>query len=181
MMISNSVRRAAEAVAGGTLLAVSVLFARDTLDAASRRAQDMGIPVGSVAPAAEVERLDGTKVDLASYFGKQPVLIEFWASWCPNCKALEPQLKAAKARYGDRMKFLGVAVTVNQSAARVKQYVEEHKLPLEMLWDARGNAVDVYDVPATSFIVIVDRNGKIAYGGSGSGQKLDEAIRKVLP
>jgi thiol-disulfide isomerase/thioredoxin len=144
--------------------------------------QDIGIPVGSMAPAAAVEKLDGTKVNLSSYIGKQPVLIEFWASWCENCKALEPTMKAAHDKYGSKMKFVGVAVTVNQSLTRVKSHIAANKLPLdEMLWDADGNATDVYDVPATSFVVIVDKAGKIVYGGLGSSQKLDEAIRKILP
>jgi thiol-disulfide isomerase/thioredoxin len=143
--------------------------------------QDMGIPVGSVAPPAALQRLDGSKVNLSEYYGKQPVLIEFWATWCPNCKALEPALKAAKEKYGDRMKFLGVAVTVNQSIPRVKAYMEQYKIPLEMLWDIDGKAVEMYEVPATSFVVIVNKEGKIAYGGLGSDQKLDEAIRKILP
>lgn len=162
------------------MLGVSIPILQSSLSAAALGDQDIGIPVGTVAPAAEVQRLDGSKANLSSYFGKQPVLIEFWATWCPNCKALEPALKEAKQKYGDRMKFVGVAVTVNQSVARVKAYVEEHKVPLEMYWDAQGKAVDVYEVPATSFIVIVDRSGKVAYGGVGSGQKLDDAIRRVL-
>jgi thiol-disulfide isomerase/thioredoxin len=143
--------------------------------------QDMGIPVGSVAPPAAVQKLDGSKANLSDYIGKQPVLIEFWATWCPNCKALEPAIREAHTKYGDRMKFVGVAVTVNQSLARVKAYMDQSKLPMEMLWDADGKAVEAYEVPATSFVVIVDRAGKIAYGGVGSDQKLDAAIRKILP
>jgi len=58
-------------------------------------AQDIGLPIGTKAPAVAVEDLDGKPVDLGVYVGKQPVLLEFWATWCPLCKALEPALKAA--------------------------------------------------------------------------------------
>lgn len=181
----SRIRGAAEMAAVIAIVLVSATLAgsniRDSARVAAAASQEMGIPVGSTAPAAALEKLDGTKVNLSDYFGKQPVLIEFWASWCENCKALEPSLKAARDKYGARMKFVGVAVTVNQSLARVKAHVAEHKVPLEMLWDANGKATDVYDVPATSFVVIVDKGGKIVYGGLGGSQKLDDAIKKILP
>ena len=163
----------------------AAVAARSTLHNSMRAAatanQEIGIPVGSVAPAAALQKLDGTRVNLSDYMGKQPVLIEFWASWWENCKALEPAVRAARDKYGSRMKFVGVAVTVSQSLARVKAHVAEHKVPLEMLWDADGKATEVYDVPATSYVVIVDKSGKVVYGGLGGAQKLDEAIRKILP
>ena len=62
---------------------------------ATARAQDLGIEVGSAAPAAKVFTLDGKEADLAQYIGKTAVVMEFWATWCPNCKELEPRLVAA--------------------------------------------------------------------------------------
>ena len=64
---------------------------------AMARAQDMGLEIGSMAPGAKLHTLDGKDADLAQYVGKTPVLIEFWATWCANCKELEPALKAAAA------------------------------------------------------------------------------------
>ena len=48
----------------------------------------------ATAPAAKVHTLDGKEADLAQYIGKTPMVIEFWATWCPNCKELEPTLVA---------------------------------------------------------------------------------------
>ena len=62
--------------------------------AASARAQDSGIELGKKAPAAAMQTLDAKPANLSDYIGKQPVLIEFWATWCPNCKELEPTMKA---------------------------------------------------------------------------------------
>lgn len=46
-----------------------------------------------MAPGAPLHTLDGTAVDIKSYFGKKPVVLEFWATWCPLCKQLEPAMK----------------------------------------------------------------------------------------
>ncbi len=135
--------------------------------------------VGARAPGAVVETLDGKPADLARYVGKGPVLLEFWATWCGNCKELEPQLKALHAKYGKRVKFVGVAVSVNQSPALVKRYIQRHAMPWEQLYDRRGNATGAYDVPATSYIVILDRKGTVVYTGLGGDQKLEPAVRRV--
>ena len=163
------------------ITAVRALTFAAALIAAPLGAQDVGLPLGTQAPAAPVETLDGKPANLSDYIGKTPVLIEFWATWCPYCKALEPTLTAAKQKYGDRVKFLGVAVSLNQSPARVKAYAELHKLPLEVLWDVTGKASELYDAPATSYIVIIDKSGKVVYTGIGDEQDLDAAIRKALP
>jgi thiol-disulfide isomerase/thioredoxin len=151
-----------------------------TILAGAARAQDMGIEIGSKAPAAAVETLDGKAADLSQYVGKEPVLIEFWATWCPNCKELEPHLKAVHAKYGSQVKFVGVSVSVNQSPERVKAYVAKHGIPGDQFFDRNGAATGAYDVPATSYVVVLDKSGKVVYTGLGGDQDLEKAIKKAL-
>lgn len=144
------------------------------------RAQDLGVAIGSTAPAAKVYTLDGKQADLAQYIGKTPMLIEFWATWCPNCHELEPTLLDVAKKYGDKVKFVGVAVSVNESPERVKAFVAKHGLPGDQYFDTKGNATDVYDAPATSYVVVVDKAGKVVYTGLGGKQDLEAAIKKAL-
>jgi thiol-disulfide isomerase/thioredoxin len=143
-------------------------------------AQDLGLEIGSIAPSAALETLDGKPTDLNTWVGKQPVVMEFWATWCPNCVELEPTMKAMFAKYGEQVAFVGVAVSVNQSAERAKLYVEKHALGWHQVFDRRGNATGAYDVPATSYVVVLDKAGKIVYTGLGGKQDLETAIKKVL-
>lgn len=143
-------------------------------------AQALGIAKGKRAPAAIVQTLDGKSVDLGSYIGRTPMLIEFWATWCAQCHELEPALVAAHRKYASQMKFIGVAVSVRQSRERLKAYVARHKLTYEVLFDADANASDAYEVPATSYVVVVNRKGEIVYTGLGGSQNLEAAIRKAL-
>lgn len=145
----------------------------------SLRAQDLGISLGATAPAATVESLDGKPVDLARWVGKSPVLIEFWATWCASCKELEPAMAAAQKKYGTRVKFLAIAVSVNQSPALVRRYATRHAIPAEVLFDRKGSATDAYAVPATSYVVVLDRRGKVVYTGQGGEQDIEGAIRKA--
>jgi thiol-disulfide isomerase/thioredoxin len=156
-----------------------IVFGGVTL-AAPLRAQDLGIDVGKRAPAAVVRTLDGKTVDLGAYVGKTPMFLEFWATWCPRCKQLEPALLAAEKKYGAKMKFIGVAVSVNQTPERVKAYTAKHGLKHLIVFDTEGNAADAYDAPATSYVVVVDRTGKVVYTGLGGDQNLEAAIRKGL-
>jgi thiol-disulfide isomerase/thioredoxin len=143
-------------------------------------AQDLGIEVGSTAPGAKVATLDGKDADLSAYIGKMPVLMEFWAVWCPNCKELEPTLLSVSKKYGSRVKFIGIAVSVNETPDRVKAFVEKHGLPGDHFFDTKGNATGAYDVPATSYIVVLDKTGKVVYTGLGGKQDLEAAIKKAL-
>lgn len=144
------------------------------------RAQDLGIQIGNAAPPAKMLTLDGKEADLAQYIGKTPMLIEFWAVWCPNCKELEPTLIAAAKKYGSQVKFIGVAVSVNETSERVKAFVEKHGLPGDHFFDSKGNATGAYDAPATSYVVVINKAGKVVYTGLGGKQNLEAAIKKAL-
>lgn len=158
-----------------------ITFAVAAVVAASPvRAQDLGLQVGTVAPAAKLQTLDGKDADLSQYVGKTPAVIEFWATWCENCKELEPTVLDAARKYGNRVKFVGVAVSVNQTPARVKAFVAKHALPGDQYYDTKGNATGAYDVPATSYVVVINKAGKVVYTGLGGKQDLEAAIRKAL-
>ena len=142
-------------------------------------AQDIGLPIGTKAPAVAVEDLDGKPVDLGRYVGKQPVLLEFWATWCPLCKALEPTLKAAHARFGGTVRFVVIGVGVNQTPASIRRHLAEHPLPFPVLFDAAGAAVRAYQAPTTSYIVVLDKAGKVSYTGAGAEQDVATALSHV--
>jgi thiol-disulfide isomerase/thioredoxin len=155
--------------------AMSVMLAR------ALPAQDpMGLAVGAKAPGAVVQTLDGKRVDISSFLGKGPVVLEFWALWCGNCKELEPQLLSLVKKYAGKVTFVSVAVSVNESPERVQRYITKYGFTHQVLFDAEGAATDAYAVPATSYVVVVDRTGKIVYTGLGGDQKLEAAVQKGL-
>jgi thiol-disulfide isomerase/thioredoxin len=143
-------------------------------------AQESGIALGSDAPGAAVETLDGKPLDLAEYVKQGPTLLQFWATWCSNCKALEPRINAAIKKYEGKMKFVAVAVSVNQSVDRIKAYRDKYHMMHDIVYDRKGYASDAYEVAATSYIVVVDAKGKVVYTGLGSDQDIEAAVQKGL-
>ena len=147
----------------------------------SLQAQDVGIVVGTQAPRTIVlETLDGAKADLGQFIGKGPVLIQFWAAWCSSCHELAPRVAAAKRKYDKRVRFVGVAVSVNQSPTLAKRYAAKHKTPLELFYDREGLAADAFEAPGTSYVVVLDRAGKVVYTGMGGEQDIEGAVRKAM-
>src|SRR6266404_4282489 len=143
-------------------------------------AQDIiGIPVGETPPAVTLESLNGDSVPLSQWIGKEPVIVEFWATWCPICAALLPKMEAAQKKLGDRAKFLVVAVAVNQSKNSVGRHLESHPMPFTFLWDGNGAAVRAFQAPWTSYIAVLDSSGKVVYTGVGEDQNIEAAIERA--
>ncbi len=145
------------------------------------QAQDViGIPVGETPPVVTLENLNGDTVSLSRWVGKKPVIVEFWATWCPICEELLPRMEAAKRKYGERAEFLVVAVAVNQSKNTVRRHLARHPMPFTFLWDGNGAAVRAFQAPSTSYIAVLDAGGKVVYTGVGEDQNIDAALRRAL-
>ena len=172
--IRTPARRISQSVLQVALAATLLVAARPVMAQSGE-----GIAVGTAAPAVTVADISGKAVRVTPTIGR-PMLIEFWATWCEFCERLEPTMKATYSKYGDKVQFAAIAVNVNQSPRRVAKHVKDRSLKYPVYYDNTGKATDAYDVAATSFVVIIDRKGKVAYTGVGDKQDLDAAIRGVL-
>lgn len=159
----------------GTAMAVSLALAVGVSGQ-----EQMGIPHGTVPVAVAVEDLDGNVVDLARWIGRGPVVFEFWATWCPNCAALEPRMLGWQRAFGDRVAFVAIAVGVNQHPRSIARHLEQHPVPWPTLWDGRGRAVRAFTALTTSYVVILDRDGKVVYTGSGAEQDLGPVLQRLV-
>lgn len=143
-------------------------------------AQEAGIALGEKAPGAAVELLDGKRADLAQYIGQKPVVLEFWATWCPLCKQLEPSMQAVRDKYADRVTFVSVGVNNNQTPEKQKAYAEEKHIGGTFVFDREGKAVSAYKAPHTSYLVVIDAGGKVVYTGVGPAQNVEAAVAKAF-
>jgi thiol-disulfide isomerase/thioredoxin len=147
---------------------------------ATVRAQDIGMPLGTVPPAAEVQDMTGAAVNLSQFVGRRPVLVEFWASWCEVCEALLPKMRTAHARWGDRVEFLVIGVGVNQTLRTMQRHIERHPMPFRFYFDPRGAAVRAFQAPATGYVAVLDAAGRTVYTGAGEDQDLEAALGRAV-
>lgn len=165
--------------------ALAALGVALSLGAPARLAAQDGValPIGTPAPDATVQDLEGRAVSLLDVAGVargNPALLEFWAAWCEQCEALQPQLDAIHERYDGRVGVVAVAVAVAQSPRRVRRHVERHAPGYAYVYDASGEAVRAYQALTTSIVVLVDGAGRVAYAGTGPDQDLTGAVEAML-
>lgn len=137
--------------------------------------------LGREAPSFNVTLFDGSMLSLNELRGKV-VFINFWASWCPPCRAEARELEAAWQRFKEQdVVFLGI--NIQDTAAAADEYIKEFGITYPNGRDAHGKiAIDygVWGIPETFF---VDATGRITYKHVGTlgtpliSAKLDEARR----
>ena len=141
----------------------------------------VSLALGTRGPTAELEDLDGNTVSLLDFVEEgKPAVLEFWATWCEQCEALQPQFDELQERYGGEVSVVAVAVGVSQSVRRVKRHLADHDPGYPFLFDRRGAAVRAYNATTTSIVVILDSEGRVAYTGVGTEQDLLGVVRELL-
>jgi len=111
-------------------------------------------------PLFESER--ETVVTLSEVLQEQPVLLAFWASWCPSCVGEIPMLNEWQDAYGDReLKIL--SVNVEESRPRVEEFLKKHPLRYPILMDETGETARRYGLAGIPAAVFVTQQGKIIY------------------
>ena len=139
-----------------------ILISRAT--ASPSAAGDSAPRQGFPAPEFALNTLEGQRVNLSDYRGKV-VLINFWATWCPPCKAEMPVIQSAYKTYRDQgLEVLAIDSTTDQDeATAARQFASVNGLAFPVLADVHGEASQLYQVQALPTSFFVDRQGKIAW------------------
>ncbi len=135
--------------------------------------QTRSMPVGK-APPLQGSLLAGQKVSLQDYRGK-PVLVHFWATWCPVCRTEEGNIRNVAKDY----QVLSIAMT-SGSADEVSQYMRENGLDFPVLVDESGLLSVVWGVRGVPSSFIIDADGQIRHLAVGYTTELGLRFRLWL-
>ncbi len=156
-----------------------------TVAAVEPSTQDVqyGVEIGQPPPEFTLMSLDGNEVSLADYRG-QPVLINFWASWCPPCRLEMPDLvKAYEAHQDKGFVVLAIDLTFQDSIADVETFVEEFGMTFPVLLDQDGVVTnEQYRLLGLPMSVFVNREGIVTrlHIGAMTGEQVDEFVAEIM-
>jgi len=111
------------------------------------------------APDVMLQKLAGTEVPLSEYTG-QPVVLNFWATWCGPCISEIPELSEYQQQHAD-VKVLGVSVDKDKSLAALSAFARRHKMLYTVLHDTSGEAASEFGVSTLPTTFVLNASGEI--------------------
>ena len=127
-----------------------------------------------------LQDMNGNKVKLSDYRGRV-VLLEFWATWCPPCRASIPGLEKIHKAYKEKG-LVVLAVSMDEGEwSSVQSFMKDYGITYTVLKGTDAVAVQ-YRVRAIPLLFILDKEGKIAkrYPGFGTEEDLENDIKAIL-
>lgn len=145
--------------------------AGSTGDGVSQAAGEVAGGAADLAPDFTLQSLDGQSISLADYRGEKPVVLDFWASWCPNCRRDMPKLNTWYQEHGDEVEVIGINLQESVSAAQ--GYVDQAGIVFPIVMDPTGQASRAYGVRYTNYHVLINKDGSVAKLVPGDVSKKD--------
>jgi cytochrome c biogenesis protein CcmG/thiol:disulfide interchange protein DsbE len=160
--------------------AVVVLMAAVALNAKDQGSLTDGGRAGSDRrlPATEFALFEGGEAAFADFEGK-PLVINFWASWCPACVNELPEFQDVHERIGDEVTFIGVANRDPRQASEA--LAGEVGLTYTLADDPNGDLFRSLDLIAMPSTLFVTPDGEVAevFAGQLTGQALEARIEQL--
>jgi thiol-disulfide isomerase/thioredoxin len=147
-------------------------------DGATRAARAGEALVGQPAPAAVLRTLDGGTIDLAAHYGRKPVYLKFWATWCVPCREQMPGFERIYRQYGKRIDVVAVNVGFNETEDGIRAYRAQHGLTMPIALDD-GSLGRRLNLRVTPQHVLVGADGRIAYVGHLDDAALHAALDRI--
>jgi peroxiredoxin len=166
---------------GPSLRTVVLLLAATWLPAAAAPPTQTLTPIAPrpEAPGFELVDVDGATLRLADFRGR-PVIVNFWATWCPPCREEMPSMERAWVRLREQGVAM-VAINVGEDEETVFRFTADYPVTFPLLLDRDGVVVERWPVRGLPSTFVVDPDGRVAYRAIG-GRAWDapELLRQVL-
>ncbi|MFN3653193.1 MAG: TlpA family protein disulfide reductase [Armatimonadota bacterium] len=135
---------------------------------------------GELPPDFSGTTLDGKKITLSDFRGKNPVVLNFYAEFCGPCRKEFPHLKQLDEKLGAKGLKV-IAVSLDEDRAAAASIPQEAKAKFPVVFDPKGAIAEKYGVQAIPHTVVIDRSGKVHQVLVGLNlDALDSAVEQVV-
>lgn len=118
-----------------------------------------GVHGNQLAPDFSLVKLGGGTISLAEFRGKKPVVVDFWASWCPNCRRDMPNLNRFYEKYKDKVEVIGVNLQEKEST--VRDFIASRGIGFPIALDPSNRASSAFGIQYTNTHFLIDINGNL--------------------
>jgi len=140
----------------------------------SKAEAETGTSVGQEMPAFTAISLEGEHVKLGET--GVPYVLNFWATWCPPCRAEFPEINAFANEHGADVHFY--AINIEEPIDTIRVFLGKNEYSLPVLLDPIGRIAQIFRIRAVPTTIVVDSQGIIQYRKSGGATK--DELEKVL-
>ena len=130
------------------------------------------------APDFSLEDLQGKMVNLRDHRG-QVVLLNFWATWCPNCRKEGPLLNALYSKYRSQ-DFVLFRIDSKESRETVLKFLEKEPSQVPILMDKKGKVERLFGVWAHPTTYLIDRQGIVRYRSVGAVDWTHPEVKGII-
>ncbi len=134
--------------------------------------------VGASLPDLELEGLDGKSIVLDES-RNGPVIIEFWATWCPPCRRTQKHLAELDSKLGDELDIVGISP---EPSERIRAYKNDTEVSYPLVHDTERSAHEQLMVSSYPTLFVVDSDGEIdeVFTGADNREALEATLQKLL-
>jgi thiol-disulfide isomerase/thioredoxin len=166
------------------LLALTLLLVAGcgTTSGPSDGAVPEGTGLGNRAPDFQLKDTDGQYVSLSDMMG-QPVMINFWASWCGPCLMEMPYIQQVYDEWSGEGLVL-LAVNCGESSSRVTAFMQSYGYTFPVLLDSNGRVSDDYGVRGIPTTLFIDAYGIVQgreVGSFPSKEAIEQQLDNIMP
>jgi peroxiredoxin len=144
---------------------VSVIFLNDSIAFADSSTDLIELQHKPSAPAFSLPDMDNKMHKLTDYLGK-PVIVSFWATWCPPCRAEIPAFNRAWAKIKDE-DIAMLAININEGQETIESFTKEYPIDFTILRDEAAGQLQNWNMTGLPTTFVIDAKGRIVYQAMG--------------